>query len=558
MVRAVCDVYRSHEPFVSRNLVHEIRRTPHAFYTDSIRPVARREDRTRVLDTSPSIIVASSGMLSGGPSAGYCRQLVKNANDAILLTGYQDEESPGRALLNLAQAEGPKEVRLGQSTLPVNCLFGTYGLSAHADRMQMVSLIEATSPRTVVLVHGDEGAKQSLARSLQCRDVLCAHDGLTIQRSYRPRSASERRPSARVPAADDLDIKRARNLLGPAGAAPLRAAAVAEAWFGQRVDRTTAEQLARVLESVGLVRRDDHRRDRLWVLSVLETSLFPDEAQLEEQMKQANPKGRLLELCMRIRIEPPAADVQQRGAFYEARMTLQYQGQSLDSGPAQAASKKTAEQLAAQALLNLISGDEKQDEAVRVTEEEAIRLQSINPKGRLLERCAKSKTLPPRFEQEASAEGYRMRAVLAMDDRDDIVTAWYVAPKLKTAEQAAANSLLQQLPEHGSEDMRPAATMAAVQPAPERPSSLNAAMALNELTQAGLLQATGYEQLGQTGPSHQPTFAVIAWATTPDGHTLRTDAAHASSKKSAQRAAAEHLLNLLVEEGITRRRANDG
>ena len=94
MVRDVCDVYRSHEAYVSRSLLHEIRRSPHAFYTDSIQPVLRREDRRRVLDTSPCIIVASSGMLTGGPSQGYCQELVENAKDAILLTGYQDEESP--------------------------------------------------------------------------------------------------------------------------------------------------------------------------------------------------------------------------------------------------------------------------------------------------------------------------------------------------------------------------------------------------------------------------------------------------------------------------------
>ena len=61
MVRAVCDVYRRHEPFVSRQLVHEIRRTPHPFYNDSIQPVTRQEDRSRVLQKSPCIIVASSG-----------------------------------------------------------------------------------------------------------------------------------------------------------------------------------------------------------------------------------------------------------------------------------------------------------------------------------------------------------------------------------------------------------------------------------------------------------------------------------------------------------------
>jgi predicted metal-dependent RNase len=140
MVRAVCGVYGSHEPYVSRYLVHEIRRSPHAFYTDTIQPVARPDDRQRVLTTAPSIIVASSGMLSGGPSLAYAQELAKNAKDAIFLTGYQDEESPGRALLDLARAEGPKELKLGQATVPVACSFGTYGLSAHADRMQMVSL----------------------------------------------------------------------------------------------------------------------------------------------------------------------------------------------------------------------------------------------------------------------------------------------------------------------------------------------------------------------------------------------------------------------------------
>jgi uncharacterized protein len=340
MVRAVCDIYRSHEPFVSRGLLHEIRRTPHAFYTDAIQPVSRREDRARVLDTSPSIIVASSGMLAGGPSQGYCLELVKNPNDAVLLTGYQDEESPGRALLDLARTDGPKELRLGPATVPVACLFGTYGLSAHADRMQMVSWIEATAPRTVVLVHGDETAKQALSRSLRCADVVCARDGLTIRRAYQPRRGADRRPAAVVPSADQLDIARARSLLGPAGGTPLRAAAVAEAWFGQVVDRTTAEHFARVLETVGLVRRDDRQRDRLWVLGVGETDLFPEEAELEESLKQANPKGRLLELCTRLRIDPPVTDFRQQGAFHLASMSVRHQDETLDSGPCQAASKK--------------------------------------------------------------------------------------------------------------------------------------------------------------------------------------------------------------------------
>jgi Cft2 family RNA processing exonuclease len=139
MVRAVCGVYGRHERYVSRLLAHEIRHTGHPFYTDSIRPVERAEDRQNALQSGPSIIVASSGMLSGGASLFYARELVRRERDAILLTGYQDEESPGRALLNLAEEEGPRQIRLGEDLVDVRCRFDKYGLSAHADRMQMIA-----------------------------------------------------------------------------------------------------------------------------------------------------------------------------------------------------------------------------------------------------------------------------------------------------------------------------------------------------------------------------------------------------------------------------------
>jgi Cft2 family RNA processing exonuclease/dsRNA-specific ribonuclease len=555
MVRAVCDVYRSHESFVSRQLAHEIRRTPHAFYTDMVQPVMRREDRTRVLDTSPCVIVASSGMLAGGPSQGYCQELARNANDAILLTGYQDEESPGRALLDLARSTGPRQLRLGQTTVPVECLFGTYGLSAHADRMQMVSWLEATSPRTVVLVHGDEEAKRALARSLQCEDVHCGRDGLTIRRKYPPRRSGGQRTTVSVPVAEELDIDRARNLLGPAGASPLRSAAIAEAWFGQVVDRSTAEKFARVLESAGLVRRDDHQRDRLWVLAVHETDLFPEEAELEEALKQANPKGRLLEFCMRMRIDAPVTDIQQEGAYHVARMSMFYEDQTLDSGPCRAASKKTAEQQAAQRLLDMVAPRDDATAATPVTEEDSARLQADNPKGKLLEWCAKHKTSPPDFQQGPSPTGYRVRGLLRLDTGEELHTPWYVAAKLKMAEQATAEAIYRQLPNRSTE--QPPSTTAPVQgdvqSTPQADGGRNAAMVLNELTHAGLLQATGYEFLDQTGPTHQPTFTLIAWATTPEGRTMRTEPIHAPSKKTGQRTAATRLLDLLVGAGITRR-----
>jgi dsRNA-specific ribonuclease len=74
---------------------------------------------------------------------------------------------------------------------------------------------------------------------------------------------------------------------------------------------------------------------------------------------------------------------------------------------------------------------------------------------------------------------------------------------------------------------------------------------LNELKQAGVLLNTGYELVSQEGTSHQPVFSIMAWAATAD-QRWTTEPVRAPSKKAGQRAAAESLLRLLADHGITR------
>ncbi len=258
---------------------------------------------------------------------------------------------------------------------------------------------------------------------------------------------------------------------------------------------------------------------------------------------------------MRMRIDPPVTDLQQQGAFHVAHMSLRHQNEIIDSGPCRAAVKKTAEQLAAQALLDVVSTRDVAGEVVHVSEDDNIRLQSNNPKGTLLEWCAKQKIPPPSFEQGASPAGYRVRGQLSLNAGQDIFTPWYVAKKLKMGEQAAAERILWQLPDEPitAQCDSPISPQIQEQPLPQPAEGPGAAMVLNELRQVGILQDIGYEVLDQTGPSHQPTFSVIAWATTLEGHTHSSQPVQASSKKSGQRLAADRLLDLLVAAGITRR-----
>ena len=574
MVKSVCEIYRRWERYTARSLARNIRRLPHPFYGDRVSPVSGAQQRAQVLAGGPCVIVASSGMLAGGASAHYARAMASCERDAILITGYQDEESPGRALLELAEGAGSGEVRIGGQPVAVSCEVGKYGLSAHADRLQMTAFLEALRPGTVILVHSDEDARSALAGALSTGDAVLPADGQPVETSRR--RGGRNRPA---PLAQSLHVDpvRARNLLGPPGNRPLAVRDVAGAWFGRRVPRLQAEALASQFERLGLVRRDDNRRGRLWVLAPGESDLFPEEAALERELKAANPKGRLLELCMRLRCDPPEVAFEVEGAFHVAVMSLEYDGRELRSAAHRAASRRTAEQLAAAEMLELFREESGggEDAFTRVDGERARQLRAANPKGRLLELCAARRRPAPEFELRAHPDGYAIRAL--MPGGAGPASGWFVAARRKTAEGAAAAELLELLEletppageessaaerqdESGSEaSPRPEASASAPAPgAPSAGAALDARALLNEMLQQGLIAGFGYDESPPEGPAHRPVFRAAGWADLTAGRRLEGAPVEGPSRKAARREAAAALVDALAADGLVAATCREG
>jgi Cft2 family RNA processing exonuclease len=173
MVRAVCRAYAAFPDDLPKHTV-EAAGDDHLFFRKNIQQVntaAQREEICR--GEGPAIIVASSGMLTGGASTLYAKALAGDPRNAILLTGYQDEEAPGRFLQRiLAQHQSGEEVtlRLADETVTLRCALGTYSLSAHADEAELMSAAEKLDAEEVLLVHGDSGARHSLATNLRQRE----------------------------------------------------------------------------------------------------------------------------------------------------------------------------------------------------------------------------------------------------------------------------------------------------------------------------------------------------------------------------------------------------
>lgn len=236
MVRAVCRAYASFAEWLPENTVRAAG-SDHLFFRSTIKPVNSAAQREEIAASSgPAVIVASSGMLTGGASVVYAKHLAGDPRNAILLTGYQDEEAPGRFLQRVAQQQAAGEetaLRIDGQTVALRCEVGTYSLSAHADEAELVSTAEAMGVDEIMLVHGDPGARHSLATSLRQRNkrVLTPKIGQTISFEFAARPWALGKP-ANGTETKPLDIAALWNALKGQAGNFFSARELARMWWG--------------------------------------------------------------------------------------------------------------------------------------------------------------------------------------------------------------------------------------------------------------------------------------------------------------------------------------
>ena len=95
------------------------------------------------------VIVTTGGMLDGGPILGYLKSLRNDPKSAILLVGYQAEDTNGRMLLENGCVNIDGEVCM------VSCELQRYDFSAHADHGQIIDFIEKCDPDNVIMMHSE-------------------------------------------------------------------------------------------------------------------------------------------------------------------------------------------------------------------------------------------------------------------------------------------------------------------------------------------------------------------------------------------------------------------
>ena len=189
LVRRVCSTYLLLPEVLTPRLQRQIRKGYLPFTGPNVTFVRDERDRERILAGPPACILSSSGMLTGGPSAWYAARLAPDPNASILITGYQDEEAPGRKLLDLAEHK-KSTLDIGGQQVEVHCRVARYNLSAHADGGELSAFAAALRPNRVALVHGDDEARTALRGLLTGTDVVLPVEGMTLEKEVKQRGPS--------------------------------------------------------------------------------------------------------------------------------------------------------------------------------------------------------------------------------------------------------------------------------------------------------------------------------------------------------------------------------
>jgi len=152
--------------FVRKQIFHK---DANPFLSDIFKRIGSQKERMQVVEeTGPCVILATSGMLVGGPSVEYFRHLADNPRNSLIFVSYQGEGSLGRRI-----QRGEKEIIFQSGQKQEICqvkmeLHTIDGLTGHSGRRQLMSFVYHCDPKPkrVIVNHGEASRCLDLASSI--------------------------------------------------------------------------------------------------------------------------------------------------------------------------------------------------------------------------------------------------------------------------------------------------------------------------------------------------------------------------------------------------------
>lgn len=169
MVWDITAIHTAYPNFLSGAIKNRIFKDENPFASELFKRIKGPAERKEVVEGGPCIIIATSGMLVGGASVEYFRELADSKRNSVIFTCYQGVGSLGRQV-----KEGLKEITMigdegREERFQINLeVVAIDGLSGHSSRNQLLSFINyiQPQPKKIIINHGEQSRCLDLASTL--------------------------------------------------------------------------------------------------------------------------------------------------------------------------------------------------------------------------------------------------------------------------------------------------------------------------------------------------------------------------------------------------------
>jgi len=160
-------IHTANPDFLSSDLREKIlHQGKNPFMSDFFTTVSGRDERENVIMGGPCIILATSGMLIGGPSVQYLKALAEDKNNSLIFVSYQVNGTLGsrvqRGFREIQYSNAKGRTQLVRLNLNV---FTLEGFSGHSSRSQISQFLRRIQPKPKLVItnHGEESKCVSLS-----------------------------------------------------------------------------------------------------------------------------------------------------------------------------------------------------------------------------------------------------------------------------------------------------------------------------------------------------------------------------------------------------------
>jgi uncharacterized protein len=169
MISEASAIHMSYAHYLGQDVRRSVSQGINPFQSEYFTVVNGWGKRDEVLkDQNPAIIMATSGMLEGGPSVEYFKEIATKENNKMIFVSYQINGTLGRRVLDGNTNEVSMMDKNGKvKVIPLRCKTQKIdGFSGHSDFNQILSFVSRVKPKRVLVNHGERTKSENTASTI--------------------------------------------------------------------------------------------------------------------------------------------------------------------------------------------------------------------------------------------------------------------------------------------------------------------------------------------------------------------------------------------------------